>query len=314
MHFFRDATIPYIDIAVQHFPNIARELGFLGYQTSVIQPVSMGFFNYQNIYKQMGFDQVISLWQQPDVKLDAAGRFPADLELVKEIIKVSQSNDPFFVFAFPNSTHSNWNYSAYDDSDLDVLLDKPLSFPGAMKQLKTYINALNTADQAIEVLIQHFAKVDKKVAILVVGDHQPGLPEFRELYLSNNTNLSLDFNTRKEMKQALKSLKDRAGSEQFQDYYSVPFVLWTNFSNQKPIRSQYGMNSLVLTLFEIIGITPQSPFYNFLKKYSQSVSYQSLIQYKYQETDQMNDDELQWHKDFETIQYDLLYGEGYLEQ
>jgi len=312
MHFFPKSSIPYIDLPYREIPSLARELSHQGYHSSSVQPVDLGLFNYKHIYQMLGFDETISLWDKDGIEKDPAGRYPSDSSVVKEIIKVSEQNDRFFIFAFPNSTHSNWNYSAYDDSPLDLDLESPLRFPGGAKQLKTYINSLNTADNAIQELIQHFEKVKKPIAILVVGDHQPGLPEFREQTLSNITNNKLNFDNRKSMKIEFKKFREQNPVKSFKHFHSVPFVLWTNYEFGHQHSYQKGMNSLILTMFDFLGLEPKSPFYHYLKHYSNQVSYESLLEFTYALKQSEEQQDSQWHQDFEAIQYDLLIGEEHI--
>lgn len=312
MHFFSKSSIPYIDLPYREIPSLARELKHQNYYSSAVQPVDLGFFNYKFIYQMLGFDETISLWDREGIEKDPAGRYPSDSSVVKEVIRISEKNDPFFIFAFPNSTHSNWNYSAYDDSLLDLDLKTPLRFPGGAKQLKTYINSLHTADTAIKELVQHFEKIKKPVAILVVGDHQPGLPEFREQSISKITKNELSFENRKAMKVELKRFREQNPIKSFINFHSVPFVLWTNYEFSHQHNYQKGMNSLVLTIFDFLRITPRSPFYHFLKNYSSQVSYESLLEYTYKPKKPDEFQDSQWHQDFEVIQYDLLIGEEHI--
>jgi arylsulfatase A-like enzyme len=58
-------------------------------------------------------------------------------------------------------------------SDLDV--SRPELEPGAHRELKTYVNAVRTADSALARLVAHFRHVNEKTLVVVLGDHLAGL-------------------------------------------------------------------------------------------------------------------------------------------
>lgn len=314
MHFFPKSSIPYLELPHRSIPSIARELKYHGYHSAAIQPVDLGFFNYKNIYQMLGFDETISLWGIEGIEKDPAGRYPSDASVVNEIIKTSQKYDSYFVFAFPNSTHANWNYSAYDNSSLDLALDVPLQFPNGAKQLRTYVNSLKTADDAIKQLIQYFEKQKQRTAILIVGDHQPGLPEFREVYMTKHMGYDFNYKNRKEMKLEFKKLRAENPSKNFKEFHAVPYVLWTNYDIDINAKYQSGMNSLILTMFKALDIMPKTYFYQFLAKFSKTVDYDSFLNHVFYEEDNNENHDRQWSEDFEAIQYDLLFGEELISE
>jgi phosphoglycerol transferase MdoB-like AlkP superfamily enzyme len=106
------------------------------------------------------------------VPQDPRRRGPSDEAVVDTIISLSNEATPFFVFAFPNSTHSPYEEDVYLRSDLDVTTSLP---PPAHQELKTYINTLRTADRAMGRLLAHFARSKQKTIIVIAGDHQPPL-------------------------------------------------------------------------------------------------------------------------------------------
>ena len=314
MQFFPSFAIAYNDIPYRNIPSIANELNHLGYYSSAIHVADLGFFNYKQMYKMQGFNNSNTLWNDNSVEKDPAGRFPSDSSLVEKIIDTGEKHEKFFIFAFPNSTHGKWDYPVYLDSPIDLLPENSINYKSGKNELKTYLNALNTADLAIKKLISHYKNENRKVAILVMGDHQPGLAEFRELFMLNKFNSKLSFDSRKEMKRQFRQLSYTDPLSTIEAFYSVPYVLWTNYEVSNKNSYQKGMNSLVLKIFDTMNISPQSKFYSFLSQYSQTNSYKSLLEYIIDKKQGSIDKIKSWHSNFELIQYDLLYGEQYLNQ
>lgn len=311
MHFFFSSTIPFIDLPVRKIPSIARELNAKQYYTKVIQAANLGFFNYKQMYSTLGFQDVITLDQKKDVQLDIAGLFPSDNEIVDEIIQTSKENERFFIYAFPNSTHGAWKYSQYDNSRIDLILDNPLTDSDGQKQLRTYINALNTADKAIKKLINHFEKQDTKTAIIILGDHQPGIPEFREQYMLKNFPNKFTFKTRKQLRSRFMQFDIENPLLSYKIMHKTPYVLWTNYKTNNSTEFNNGMNSLVLKIFDKIKIVPESPFYSFLREYSRNTVFEALLKYVFYNSEDLSIETNELIQKYENIQYDILLGDEY---
>jgi hypothetical protein len=249
--------------------------------------------------------------------MDPAGRFPSDSELVNEIIEVSEQKAPFFIFAFPNSTHGKWDYNAYENSSINIANDTQIIFESGKKEIKTYLNALNTADKAIGKLVNYFSKSNNKVAILIMGDHQPGFPEYREQQALRlfDKDFVKNIKSRKELKRAIRAFDQNNPMEAYDLMHLVPYVIWTNYKPKINERYNYqnGMNSLILKLFDVVNVSPKSKFYHFLLNYSASTSYKSLLNYvinQFKITDLEFD---QWHQNYKLLQYDILFGEKHFD-
>lgn len=312
MQFFSKSTIPFIDLPQREIPSLAREMKLKKYYTKVIQAANLGFFNYKQMYNRLGFEDVISLSGKKNVPLDIVGRSPSDEAIVNEIIKTSKINEKYFIYAFPNSTHGSWKYHEYDDSLIDLKLDYPLNDSKGEQQLRTYLNALNTADLAIKKLIKHFEKEKTKTAILILGDHQPGLPEFREQYMLRNFPNKFTFKSRRQLRAHFFKFDKQNPILSYKIMHRIPYVLWTNYETEKPINYNMGMNSLILKLFDTANINPHSDFYSFLKEYSKNVTMESLLKYVFNGEEDVSLVDREWNDEFKNIQYDLLIGEEYL--
>jgi phosphoglycerol transferase MdoB-like AlkP superfamily enzyme len=172
MHFLPEGCCPFTQYVKRDLPSLPRFLKRHGYRTAAICTDIPSFYSRIQVYKHLGFDDVRWLTEESDVPQDPRRRGPSDDAVVDTIISLSNDANPFFVFAFPNSTHSPYEEEVYLRSDLDVTTS--LS-PPAHRELKTYINTLRTADRAIGRLFAHFARSKQKTIIVVAGDHQPPL-------------------------------------------------------------------------------------------------------------------------------------------
>ncbi|WP_223789994.1 LTA synthase family protein [Marinicella meishanensis] len=236
MRFMPDKAIPYMDQLDQPTPSLAREFKRQGYTTTALHVASLDFFNYKKVYPLLGFDHIRTLWQQPGVAMDPAGRYPSEMALVETIIATTEAHDePQFIFSFPNATHGFWTYDAYDDG---VIAVQGNYAKDDAEVLKTYLNALHAADQAIEHLISHYQQSDQPAVILVLGDHQPGLPVFRQQLaidylqrIDRTKDLSTGPLLRKFFRRKFKrgDPHEPAFQEMYRKSHQVPYLLWRNF-------------------------------------------------------------------------------------
>ena len=312
MRFLPSKSIPYIDYVNQSFPSLAREFKANGYQTRVLHVASMSFFNYQGAYPQLGFDHHDTLFRRKGVAKDKVGRYPSEQALIDEIIKLTNSSDePAFIFSFPNSTHGPWDYGVYDQSALEVYGDY---LEDGGQHLRTYINALHEADKAIGRLLAHYEQQPDPTVIMVLGDHQPGLPEFRQSLAINyfkETAPEMHFESREELKKMfVKQVNDSDEStdglylETYRKSHQVPYFIWTNFDEQTGQKNT-SMNLLSAQLLKTAGIR-RSPLYNLVTEI-----YQQLGELD-KKTPVDNNHEALIHE-YELLHHDIISGERYYQ-
>lgn len=168
MCFLPVGSLPFRQFIRHPLPSLPRVLGDLGFATTAVQADAKYYYNREQAYDLLGFQQVVWLNDMPGVERAARPGWPSDRAVVASVIEASRGPHPFFVFAFPSSTHSPYTSGVYRDSDLDILDTPPTDRVG---ELKEYINAIRVADQAIGTLIEHFRREPDSTIIAIIGDH-----------------------------------------------------------------------------------------------------------------------------------------------
>lgn len=313
MRFVPEKSIPYIDYINKPFPSIANEFKANGYTSHAIHVATMSFFNYKKAYRFLGFDYFYTLLDRDAIEKDIQDRFPSENALVDEIINITEANDtPQFIFSFPNSTHGFWDYDAYLDSDLEVFGDY---INDGNNHIKTYINAIHTADKAVGKLINHYAQDQKPTIVMVLGDHQPSLPEFRQslaIEYFKKQRPDKTFKSRKQLKRQFgKQLRKNFESDNpliadvYRKSHQVPYLIWNNFDNS-PDLSNTSMNLLASPLLSISQVN-KTPLFNLIDEiYSniQELHKKSIIGKEYK----------QLINEYKLLQYDVLAGNQYYKQ
>jgi hypothetical protein len=291
MSFLPVGSLPFRQFVRHPLPSLPRALGDLGFTTTAVQADAKYYYNREQVYDLLGFQHVIWLNDVSGVERAARPGWPSDRAVVAAIIEASRGPRPFFVFAFPSSTHSPYTSRVYRDSDLDVLDPPPTDRVG---ELKEYINTIRVADQAIGTLIEHFRRDPDPTMIAIIGDHVAPLsadalgPFFAQL-----TGLP-------EMERARR-------------FHRVPLLVWANFQLPRE-DSELSINALPSYLLARMGI----PAWGFLgvtddvrRRMPVVATYLQGPEGEIWGWDSLPAPERALVDDYRLLQYDLLLGKQY---
>ena len=170
--FMPEGSVPYrqyLRTPVQALPGTLRALG---YTTTAVQADPRYYYDRERVYSLLSFDQVRWLHDTPGVARAERGAWPSDDAIVDAVIAASDAARPSFVFAFPSSTHSPYNFGTYRGSDLRAT---GVASATTAAELEEYANAVRVADRAIARLVEHFRGRPDSTIVVVLGDHLPPL-------------------------------------------------------------------------------------------------------------------------------------------
>jgi hypothetical protein len=170
--FLPTGSIPYRQYVRRPLPALPRVLHDRGYATTSVQADPRYYYDRERVYPLLGFDRSLWLHDEPVRQRAPRGYWPSDASIVDAVIDASEGPRPFFVFAFPSSTHSPYDEGTYAQSDLRVL-DAPTR--AAEAELQEYVNAVRTADSAIGRMVEYFRHRPDSVIVAIMGDHLPPL-------------------------------------------------------------------------------------------------------------------------------------------
>jgi phosphoglycerol transferase MdoB-like AlkP superfamily enzyme len=228
-------SVPYRQYLRHSIPSLPSTLKASGYTSTAVQADPKYFFGRERAYELLGFDRVTWLNEAPGVERAPRGANPpSDAAVVEAIVQASQRAKPFFIFAFPTSTHSPYDQRTYQNSTLDVL-DAPAT--DTRGEAKEYVNALAVADRAIAKLIEHFSRRGSDPTVVaILGDHLP----------------PLSWAVRGTISRQLDGLPP---AERTRRYRRVPLVIWANFDLRKE-DVELSTNALPSYLMAKLHISP----------------------------------------------------------
>lgn len=201
--FFRAGSVPYVQYVKGQQQSLTSVLKGLGYQTIAFHPSAAANYNRDSVYPLLGFDAFYASQSELKYRENLRGYMSDDADF-KNVIDFYESRDaekPFFMF---NVTMQNHGGYSYEKSSVAETV-KPVRKDLQCAQLIEYLSLVKKTDEAFERLVNYFSKVDRKVVILMFGDHQPGL--------SGTVYDRMQHGTQPAVWQR----------------YVVPYVLWGNF-------------------------------------------------------------------------------------
>ncbi|MEI7028398.1 LTA synthase family protein [Paenibacillus sp. y28] len=281
MRFLPQGSIPYNQYINRDVDSLAGILGRQGYVTAAINPYHSWFFNSKNVYKRFGFGKFISM---EFMEQDYEGPYIADREVARNIIEQSESEPgPHFIFANTMENHFHYLPGKFKENTIKVEGGVSEDVRG---QLETLAQGLTGADRMLKQLVDYYTESKEPTILVFFGDHLPSLGDDYKSYREAGYLLPDDSDTLNKL-------------------FRVPVVVWDNY--RKAPRQDIGISPsflgpLVLEKAEL----PGSYYTDFLAKLSKRVpvippagSYAGM---------NIDPESL---KDYETLQYDVLFGEQY---
>lgn len=209
--FLPPGTLPYVHYIHEPTHSIAWILKAQGYNTSAIHTYSNWFYKRDIVYRLLGFDTFTSFEFLSNPIIN--GEFVKDVHLTDNIVeRLKQTDGPDFIHAVSMEAHGPYP-SQYPENNL-IKVEGDLS-NSSREILESYVSKINGADKALEKLVNELVSLDEPTIILFFGDHLPALGSDYQVYKETNYfNNTIDY-------------------EDYLKMYSLPFVIWDNFSNKK---------------------------------------------------------------------------------
>lgn len=274
-NYFLGGITPYTQAIRKNIPTLFTAFAESGYQTTTIHPFYALMYNRTQVYKNFGLDNYISMEKMNNVEY--SGPYISDKTFTQEILKQYQSTTkPQLIFALSMQNHFPFEINRFPDHKINI---KSSLSNDNQNILQTYTDGINLSDQSYFNLKNVIAKSNKPTIIIFFGDHLPLLNPGYKFYQQ----AKYDYNNQLKM-------------------HSTPIAIWSNFKTNLYTKSLLSPNFLSLEILKLAKIKPK---YQFL--YLQSIS----------QTDTVLQENIlpkftpQQLKNYELIQYDIIFGKQY---
>ena len=168
---------PYMLYDFSNVASLPQQFKELGYTTTAMHPQNPVNWNRSTVYQAMGFGEFLS-------DADFSGQEGAwslhaglsDASTYDRIIQLLNENaNPQFIFDVTMQNHGGYDAIDIPEEYLVPGATDALAENGALQtQATEYLGLINASDQALESFLTQLTQLDRKVAVVFFGDHQPG--------------------------------------------------------------------------------------------------------------------------------------------
>ncbi|RUS46534.1 LTA synthase family protein [Cohnella sp. AR92] len=266
----------YIDRQVDSLASIAARQG---YTSTAISPYYSWFFNADKVYKDFGFSKFIPIeyFNQRFV-----GPYISDDETANTIISETEKTPgPDMIFANTMENHFHYWPGKFKENTIKVT-----GVEGQAKGLfETYAQGTQDADKMLQKLVDAYSKKQEPTLILFFGDHLPALGDDYSAYKDS------------------KYITGTNDPDFLQKMHRTPFLIWNNYLPKDQSKLYMSPSFMSPYLLDKAGL--KGTYYTeFLK---QQYAKTPVIPPKdHDEEMRINEADL---KDYETLQYDILFGD-----
>ncbi|GAB2701776.1 LTA synthase family protein [Paenibacillus thermoaerophilus] len=283
MRFLPQGSIPYNQYMTRGIDSLAGIFSRHGYNAVAISPFHSWFFNSKQVYKNLGFNQFLSIeFFRPEY----SGPYIADKEVGRMIVDEAKSTDgPDFIFANTMENHFHFYPGKFPENPFTATA--PGASAGAVGQLETLARGMRGTDEMLKMIVDYFEQSSEPTVVVFFGDHLPYLGDDYQVYKETGWISGPD------------------DPDFLEKIYRTPVFVWDNYLN-KPredlgmspsflgpyVLNRIGMPGTAVTdyLYALYREMPVIPPQNYYEKYG--VSAEKL-------------------KPYEQLQYDVLFGEQY---
>ncbi len=205
--FFGPGEYPYKSVLLDKtFESIPYDLGEIGYSTHVIHNHRGVFYNRNQVFKNLGFDDFTSIEYMNDIE-KTPKNWAKDGILTEQImtaLNITEGKD--YIYTISVEGHGKYpTEQVIEEPEIEVT-----KAPSEEKkwQYEYYVNMIHSMDKFIKELTDELSEFDEDVVLVMYGDHLPALDM-----------------TESEMK---------SGS-----LYNTQYVIWSNFGMTKQDRDLY---------------------------------------------------------------------------
>lgn len=231
-------------------PSLVSNCADMGYQElTAIHPFSAKNYNRPNVYSFLGFETYLHNKNFPK-DVQRLRQYISDMAVIDMIIDRYEkaktgSDDPFFIYSMTMQNHGSYGRK-FDNLQNTITLPE---YPD--EKAEQYVNLIKHTDEAFEKLITYFSQVEEPTVILLLGDHQPALPE--------------DF-----LKDITNGQYSKWSTEDMMKQFAIPFLLWSNYDLPVKEYEKTSMNYLQSILMDSCNL-PMTGYQKYLLALSEKI-------------------------------------------
>lgn len=254
--------LPSYNFIHKPFDALPHRLEKIGYDTLAIHPGYQWFYNRQNVYPYLGFNNTYFLEDSFDLKTQGIGGYINEKATADKILEtfdthINTTDAPLFSFTVTIQNHGPYE-NRYGTQAQNLTSDIPLS-PTESELLTQYFKGVSDADIELGRIADYAQESTEPIVIVYFGDHLPGFSNGMEFF--SLLDYPIDANG---------TLEERLG------LYETPYLIWQNDTanalnnmsrakEEADLPSDHKINAHYLgaLVTELLGMDGLSPLYDF---------------------------------------------------
>lgn len=296
IHFFNPGYMVYskdIREPIIALPSILKNQG---YTCKAIHPFKNWYWNRQEVYKHMGFDEYKSEEYLTDPMYK--GFFVSDEHVTDLIIEeMTVSDDPLFIFAVTMQNHGPFDDNRYKGHVEDIKVSAKVSSE-SLRILQTYTQGVYDADKAFGKLTDYCSRLSKPTIVLFFGDHLPLLGKNYRVYKETGFISENSVNHENSIKLT-----------------SVPFILWSNYKTESQDLGLLNTSFMGPYLLDYAGLEMPN-YFKFLQSFSEQlpvISRPYAIDKEENVIESNSEKYMSYNNDYLLVQQNILYEDKVFE-
>jgi phosphoglycerol transferase MdoB-like AlkP superfamily enzyme len=288
MYFMNPGILTYNVYLRRDTPSIASVMKEAGYRTIAVHPNAGWFYNRDKVYDFLGFQDFFDL-ESFNLKEDAKGPHVSDEKLVEKILSLlNEGDEPKFIFAVSMQNHDPYQ-DKYKDLEVEAKSDKLNASETAL--MSGYAQGILDADRALGKLIDTLDKSGTPTLVYFFGDHLPRMGSLQGMYDIYNR---------------LNPLENAESPQSKIRFYRTPYASWSNYKEMKPFHSPVSPTHITYEILQDSRVK-YPPYFEILNQVGKK------FPYLHKQLSGKKDIQNELLNDYKLIQYDLLFGEQYLQ-
>lgn len=172
MAYLGSGVYPYTSYDLTDTENLAAQFKSLGYYTTAMHPNHGTNWNRENVYKDFGFDQFLTINDFQNA--ETLRGMVTDRATYDKILELLDTNsNPQFIFDVTMQNHSGYDTGLIPyDKQMSLNIDGEFN-----SNVNEYVSLIQQSDEALKYFLNKLNKLDRKVVVVFWGDHQPFFPD-----------------------------------------------------------------------------------------------------------------------------------------
>lgn len=268
-----------------------------GYQTLAIHGYYRKFWSRNVAYPRLGIDEFIAYenFANPEKRRG----YISDMEMTNRIISEYEnksSGAPLFIHAVTMQNHTTYDKKNYDSNELVQVTKSPTGMSEqTIGQLQDFATGVKEADAALGKLLEYFRNQNEPTIIVFWGDHFNPVGKGFELY----------------EKTGFINMGDGASNP---NLHKTDLAIWSNYETNKielGTIASYNISPVVTELYNL----DKPLLFEYLLQQLPEIKARTrgvIINPDNSSTDEMSEIQQQYAHNHSLLQYDLMFGEPYL--